>query len=358
MWYKRAEQTNRNAAWYAMLGIVNILGSLLSYGLGHIKSDRLHPYQIIFLFCGLLTVLVSVAVYIFMPDSPMEARFLNDNEKLVAVERLRMNQMGVASRVWKWDHVLEAFLDVKTWLWFAMLTAVSIPSGGITTFGPLIVQSFGFDAFTTILFNMPFGAVQIFATLGGAWLATRLKKKSPVLILLCIPPIIGIVILLVVGRGKNHRAVRLVGYYLTSFYPGISPLIYSWSGQNTGGDTKRKVTTSILFVGASAGNIIGPHLFTPAEKPYYRRGLRANLALFIAIIVFVVLGMLWITVLNRKHAAERERLGKSANIVDLSMEKGREVDAEEAEHERATGIGDKAFDDVTDLKNEDFIYLY
>jgi heme/copper-type cytochrome/quinol oxidase subunit 4 len=340
-----------------MLGIVNILGSLLSYGLGHIKSDRLHPYQIIFLFCGLLTVVVSVGVYIFMPDSPMEARFLNDNEKLVAVERLRMNQMGVASRTWKWDHVLEAFLDMKTWLWFFMLTAVSIPSGGITTFGPLIVQSFGFDSFTTILFNMPFGAVQIIATLGGAWLATKLKKKSPVLILLCIPPIIGIVILLVVGRGADHKAVLLVGYYLTSFYPGISPLIYSWSGQNTGGDTKRKVTTSILFVGASAGNIIGPHLFKPAEKPYYKRGLKANLALFVVIIVLVVLGMLWVMMLNRKHAAARERMGKAANIVDLSMEKGRQVDAEEAEHIQASGVGDKAFDDVTDLKNEDFIYL-
>ena len=151
MWYKRSEQTNRNAAWYSMLGIVNILGSLLSYGLGHIHSDRLHSYQIIFLFCGLVSVVVSVAVYLFMPDSPMEAKFLNDIEKLIAVERLRMNQMGVASRVWKWDHVMEAFMDVKTWLWFSMLTAVSIPSGGITTFGPLIIQSFGFGKFATIL---------------------------------------------------------------------------------------------------------------------------------------------------------------------------------------------------------------
>ena len=108
-----------------MLGVVNILGSLLTYGLGHIKSDLLHSYQIIFLFCGLLTTVVSVFVFIFMPDSPMEAKFLTHDEKLIAVERLRMNQMGVASRVWKWEHVWEAFLDVKTWLWFSMLTAVS-----------------------------------------------------------------------------------------------------------------------------------------------------------------------------------------------------------------------------------------
>lgn len=33
----------------------------------------------------------------------------------------------------------------------------------------------------------------------------------------------------------------------------------------------------------------------------------------------------------------------------------REGDAEEAENARASGVGDKAFDDVTDIKNEDFI---
>jgi MFS-type transporter involved in bile tolerance (Atg22 family) len=92
------------------------------------------------------------------------------------------------------------------------------------------VKSFGFNSFTTILFNIPFGAVQMVATLGGAWLATKLKKKSPVLILLCIPPIIGIIILMVVDHTKQHRTTLLVGYYLIFFYPGISPLIYSWSG--------------------------------------------------------------------------------------------------------------------------------
>lgn len=163
---------------------------------------------------------------------------------------------------------------------------------------------------------------------------------------------------MVVGREKQHRGVLLVGYYLTSFYPGISPLIYSWSGQNTGGDTKRKVTTGILFVGASAGNIIGPHLFKPSEKPYYSRGLRSNLALFIVIAVLVILGSLWIKVLNRRHAHARESMGKAANIVDLSMEDSRQTDPEEAENVQASGVGDKAFDDVTDLKNEDFIYVY
>lgn len=55
----------------------------------------------------------------------MEAKFLSQDEKLVAIERLRMNQQGIASGVWKWDHVLEAMIDPKTWLWFFLLLVIS-----------------------------------------------------------------------------------------------------------------------------------------------------------------------------------------------------------------------------------------
>jgi len=98
MYWRRQEQTNRVAAWYAMNGITNMFGSLLSWGLGHIHSPSLKSYQIIFLFCGLLTVAFSFVIFFFLPDSPMEAKFLDDHEKLIALERLRMNQMGVMSR--------------------------------------------------------------------------------------------------------------------------------------------------------------------------------------------------------------------------------------------------------------------
>jgi len=209
------------------------------------------------------------------------------------------------------------------------------------------------------LFNIPFGAVQMVATLGGAWLATHYKKKSPILVLLCIPPIIGCSVLMAVEHTKRNRGVLLLGYYLISFYPGISPLIYSWSSQNTAGDTKRKVTTGLLFVGQSAGNIVGPLLYKATEAPRYARGLTSNLVLFIAIIILVLIGVAWIHVLNRKHAAKRVELGKSAVIVDLSMEHSKEMrEKHEAVNQGEGLVGEKGFDDDTDLNNEDFIYVY
>lgn len=44
-WYRRSEQPLRVAAWYSMNGIANLTCAALSYGLGHIKSDKLLPWQ-------------------------------------------------------------------------------------------------------------------------------------------------------------------------------------------------------------------------------------------------------------------------------------------------------------------------
>lgn len=114
----------------------------------------------------------------------------------------------------------------------------------------------------------------------------------------------------------------------------------------------------MLFIGASAGNILGPHLYTPEEAPRYYRGIRSNLAMFVLIILLVGVGALYITFLNKRHAAARERMGKSARVVDLSMATSSKLDADSVNDGKAAGgVGDKAFDDVTDLKNEDFIYV-
>jgi len=61
-----------------------------------------------------------------MPDSPMTSKmFKNEEDRLVAVERLRANQQGVENDVWKWAHVKEAALDPKTWLWAFMMFSIS-----------------------------------------------------------------------------------------------------------------------------------------------------------------------------------------------------------------------------------------
>lgn len=290
----------------------------------------------------------------------MKARFLEDEDRLVSVERLRDNQQGVENSTWKWDQVKEALMDFKTWGWGFMMFSISVPSGGVSTFGPLIIKSFGFDSFETILFNIPFGAVQLIATMGGAWVATKLRMKAPVLAFLSLPPIAGCVMLLFLPRSASAKAPLLVAYYLISVYPGITPLIYSWSAANTAGETKKKVTTGFLFVFQCAGNVLGPNLYTTEEAPLYRRGLLSNLALFIVLIVLYAAQCFYLFIMNKKHANRRVALGRSAKIIDRSMltiKQGYNAEAtkEGAEPEHHD---EDDWSDRTDWERENFVYVY
>ncbi|KAM0334513.1 hypothetical protein ACHAQA_001542 [Verticillium albo-atrum] len=366
MWWRRQEQTMITSAWSAMNGVTFIIGSLATYGLGHIKSDSLYRYQVIFLFCGLLTVVWSVIVLMLMPDSPMETKYLKEREKLIAVERLRANQMGVASRKWRWDHAIETLLDIKTWCWFVLILAISIASGGIGTFGNLIVRSFGYSEFQTILFNIPFGVIQIIAIMGTGWLATRSQRKGLVIAGICILPIIGTVLMLTVPR--EQKAVLLFGYYLVSCMAAVTPLVYSWQAQNTAGDTKKKTTSAMVFIGMCVGNIVGPLIYQPSDAPLYRPGLISNLIMFVLVAILGATIPFYLMYLNKRHANRREELGKNAVVIDESMMRNRNMEQSKAvdieleedgqQRQQRTLEEDNALHDMTDLKNEDFIYVY
>lgn len=84
------------------------------------------------------------------------------------------------------------------------------------------MKSFGYSSFETILFNIPFGVIQIIAIVGTGWLATRYQRKGLVIAGTAVLPIIGAILMLTVPR--EQKGVLLFGYYLVSLTYVISKL--------------------------------------------------------------------------------------------------------------------------------------
>jgi MFS transporter, ACS family, allantoate permease len=63
-----------------------------------------------------LAIIVGVCVLIWLPDSPVDARFLTKEERIAALERVRDDQTGVENKKWKKDQIVEAVCDIRTWL--------------------------------------------------------------------------------------------------------------------------------------------------------------------------------------------------------------------------------------------------
>lgn len=61
----------------------------------------------------------------------------------------------------------------------------------------------------------------------------------------------------------------------------------------------------------------------------------------------------YLTWRNSEHAKRRVALGKAGKIVDRSIQAYSEMEAKDGAEAR----NDQAFDDLTDVQNEDFIYV-
>ena len=88
----------------------------LAYGItsGH---AALASWRLLFLVEGLPTVAMAGVVFFFLPDSAHEARFLNEDEKRIALAR-GVRQAGQSERHGgiDWQEVGMTFLDPKPWL--------------------------------------------------------------------------------------------------------------------------------------------------------------------------------------------------------------------------------------------------
>lgn len=169
---------------------------------------------------GLVTVVTAPFVYWKLDNDIPEARFLSEEDKPKAIERLRANQTGTGTREFKWRQVLEIVIEPKTYLWIALSLFLNAGASVTNTFGPLILNGLGFDKYTTSLLNMPFGFVQFIVILISSWLTHRFRLKSAILFALVLPVVAGLAVLYAVPRTAEHNAALLVGYYLLAFLFG------------------------------------------------------------------------------------------------------------------------------------------
>lgn len=308
----------------------------------------------IFLFVGLLTVITSAFVFWRLDNDVETARFLTDHQRLQAIERLRANNTGIGSREFKWDHVIEVFLEPKTYLFFSMSLLLNVGASVTNVFGPLILSGLGFDKYLTSILNIPFGVVQVLVILISSYAAQKAKMKSIVLAVLMLPVITGLVMLYVLPRSSSNQAALLVAYYFLACLFGGNPLLVSWIVGNTAGQTKKSVIMVLYNIASSAGNLIGPLLFASGDAPSYLPGLRAVLGIFIALVAVIFFQLANLMMLNKMQAKKRVASGKQAVILDRSMMDHYTNGTDQCEDEN----GAAALHDLTDRKNDEFVYIY
>lgn len=128
-WYTKSEQAPRFSFWYLGLGVGQILGGAISYGF-----QRSSGWRVMFITLGAVTVVIGLATFIFLPDTPMKASWLSDMEKVALLKHVSVNQTGIQNRKFQSKQVLEALVDPQLYLLVLSVILVSLPcfSSGLT----------------------------------------------------------------------------------------------------------------------------------------------------------------------------------------------------------------------------------
>ncbi|KAK0266997.1 Allantoate permease [Friedmanniomyces endolithicus] len=269
-WYTRKEQGARTGIWFSFNGWAQIFGGLVAYGIAKGTANHqtsIAGWKIVFLLTGLLTVVVGIIFLFTVPDNQLNARWLSKEDRILALERIRINQQGVGNKHFKWYQVREALLDPITWAFFLYALIADIPNGGLSNFFSQLITSFGYTAEQSLLYGTPGGAVEVITLIVGGWLGDRLGNRILVASFGMVASIIGMA--LIVGLPLDNNKGRLGGYYLTQAAAMPFVAFLSLISSNIAGYTKKTTVAAIYLIGYCIGNIIGPQTFRPKDAPRY-----------------------------------------------------------------------------------------
>ncbi|KAJ6485862.1 MFS general substrate transporter [Mycena sanguinolenta] len=267
-WYTREQQPTRIGYWYCANGVGIALGGLLGFA---IDVAGLPSWKYEFLIIGALCCGWAIFMFIFIPDSPYQTHWFTRAERLIIVSRKRDDQNGPDNRRWDASQALEAFMDIKTYLFFLFGFTANVPNGGTSNFGTLIIKGFGFNTLNTTLMQLPYGAIIVAFIIGALIVNSKIPKGNRTYLMVAtnIPTVVGFAMV----AWAKPKAARLIGFWITGASNATFVVGLSLVSGNVGGQTKKAIASAAVFLGVAAGNIVGPFLFKDSEAPTYITGV-------------------------------------------------------------------------------------
>ncbi|KAL7913901.1 MFS general substrate transporter [Trichoderma velutinum] len=331
MWYQRHEQPLRIAIWYSASGVGSLLAGIAFYGIGHIHG-ALHPWKYQYIILGSVTAVWGIVVACFLPDNPTTARFLSHDERVLAVKRMRSAQTGIENTSFKPYQVREVFLDPKTYLLVLTAFTITLVNGAVSGFGSVVVKSFGFSPFNSVLLTGSVGAVVFVALLTtGICLLYVRNQRCNVFFFSSLLVITGCAVIW--KSDWAHVGVPFAGFVLLAFFAVAYVMLLSLMTANTAGHTKKSVTSGLVWASTVTSNAVGPLLVDTTEAAQHYPSL------VVPIIALVGLSIVMVGLLRIYMTYQNKRRDANSTVTE-------------------GGINQTAFQDLTDRENPNFRYSW
>jgi MFS family permease len=152
--YRRGELARRLAIFYAAQSIASAFSGLLAFGVFQITTGSLDNWRYLFLIEGACTVLFSFFAFWYLPHSASDAQFLNEEEKALAYERMRIDSSSVVNEKFDLRDSFKIFKHPTSWAIIAIEICLGLPLQSVQLFLPQIINRLGYDAVKTNLYTV------------------------------------------------------------------------------------------------------------------------------------------------------------------------------------------------------------
>lgn len=90
IWYRHNERSLRIALVIAFCNLAGAFGGAIAFGIGHVNgAGGLQGFRWLFIIEGVITMISVLPTLLILPDYPSRASFLGDEDKQLAVDRLK-----------------------------------------------------------------------------------------------------------------------------------------------------------------------------------------------------------------------------------------------------------------------------
>ncbi|KAI8686543.1 MFS domain-containing protein [Fusarium keratoplasticum] len=307
-WYCRWELQTRLAVFFSAASLAGAFSGLLAFGISHMDGIAgLSGWRWIFILEGIFTVALGTLIPWLLPDSPVLASFLTQNEKDFVMARLEADSGTSRGRVdtqggsFKWKYLKDALLDWHIYLGVIMFLGQSIATYGFSFSAPTIIFELGYTAQQAQLLTIPIYFAGACSTLVFARLADKRRKRWPFILIPFSIAAVGFIALLSIPHPRLPGLTYSVLFLITSgLYPAVIGCI-TWVGNNLAPTFKRAIGMALLMTLGNLGGAIGSNIFLAQQSPHYWLGYGFSLGVIMLAILSIFALRYSNRALNRKR---------------------------------------------------------
>ncbi len=145
-WFPGSRRTKVIAMFMTAIAISNVIGAPVSGAIMQYMQGMggLRGWEWLFLLEGIPSVVVGLLVFVFLPDGPRHAEWLDEREKNFIVQQVQEDDAG-KSELGKGHSLWDAFSDYRVWFLALVYFSGVICFYAINFWMPTIIQELGVD---------------------------------------------------------------------------------------------------------------------------------------------------------------------------------------------------------------------